>query len=200
MSREDDVRGLLADHGTTYAAEAGVTLTDTPAPLFRLLVLSLLASARISADVAVATARELWAAGWRTPRRMAESTWQQRVDALGRGGYRRYDERTARELGDLADRVLSLYRGDLRRIRPKDHGDVPALREALTGFTGIGPTGADIFCREVQDVWPAVAPYFDQRSLTAARSHGLPDDPDRLAELAPRGRLAELAAALVRAA
>ncbi len=129
---------------------------------------------------------------------MKEATWQQRVDALGRGGYRRYDERTSTQLGDLAERVLDEHGGDLRRIRPGRGGSTEDLTSALTAFTGIGPTGADIFCREVQAVWPEVSPFFDRRALENAGSLGLPRDPEQLASLAPR-RVAELAAALVRA-
>ncbi len=200
MSRRERevVRDLLEEHGRTFAAEASITLRDKPAPLFRLLVLSLLSSTRISADIAVSTARELWAAGWRTPRRMAQSSWQERVDALGRGGYRRYDESTATRLEDLARRVLDEHRGDLRRLRPDSAAHVGACREEVTRFTGIGPAGADIFCREVQAVWPVLVPYFDSRSLAGARALGLPEDPGRLGDLAPEGRVAELAAALVR--
>lgn len=198
MTQTDDVRRLLDEHGRTFAAEAGITLRDKPSPLFRLLVLSLLASTRISAGIAVATARELSHAGWRTPQRMLDSTWQQRVDVLGRGGYRRYDESTATRLEDLCRRLLDEYAGDLRRLRPGEGGDLGALRDGITGFTGIGPTGADIFCREVQAVWPEVGPFFDRRALAGAKALGLPTDPRRLATLAPSGRVAELAAALVR--
>ena len=58
----------------------------------------MLSSTRISTDIAVAAARQLSAAGWRTPHRLLDSTWQQRVDALGRAHYRRYDESTATKL------------------------------------------------------------------------------------------------------
>jgi hypothetical protein len=51
----------------------------------------------------------------------------------------------------------------------------------------------------VQQVWPEVGPYFDDRSLAAAEHLGLPTDPARLATLAPEGRVADLAAALTRA-
>ena len=200
MTQADDVRDLLDRHGRTFAEEAGITLRDKPSPLFQLVALGLLSSTRISADIAVATARELWRAGWRTPQRMLGSTWQQRVDALGRGGYRRYDESTATRLEQLARRTVDEYGGDLRRLRPATDGDLRRLREGLTGFNGIGPTGADIVCREVQAVWPEVAPFFDERALAGARAHGLPTDPARLAGLAPRGRVADLAAALVRVA
>ncbi|MCZ9338044.1 endonuclease, partial [Streptomyces sp. TRM76130] len=85
------VRELVGAHGRTYAEEAGIRLRDTPQPLYRLMVLAHLLSARIRGSVAVATARALREAGLRDPRRMAGATWQERVDALGRGGYRRYD-------------------------------------------------------------------------------------------------------------
>ncbi len=91
---------LLEECGRTYAAEAGIRLRDTPQPLYQVLVLSHLLSARIRASVAVAAARALFEHGMRTPRRMADATWQQRVDALGEGGYRRYDERTSTQLGE----------------------------------------------------------------------------------------------------
>ncbi len=198
MSDADRVAALLDEHGRTFAAEAGITLRDKPKPLFQLLVLALLASTRISASVAVAAARELWSAGWRTPERLLDSTWQERVDALGRGGYRRYDESTATRLADLAVRLREELGGDLRAVRPADADGLPALRDTLTGFTGIGPTGADIFCREVQDVWPGVAPFFDRRALAGAAAQGLPQDPRRLAELVPAERLATFAAALAR--
>jgi hypothetical protein len=199
MTHRDEVRKLLDEHGTTYASEAGITLRDKPSPLYQLLVLTLLSSARISADIAVASARELFAAGWRTPKKMRGATWQQRVDALVRGGYRRYDESTATQLEKNADYVLSEYGGDLRKLRPGRGWDADKLLGALTEFPRIGPTGAQIFCREVQDVWPEAAPFFDDRALDGARARGLPTDPDKLASLAPRGRIADLAAALVRA-
>ena len=68
---------------------------------------------------------------------------------------------------------------------------------ALTEVPRIGPVGAGIFVREVQDVWPQVRPFFDDRALAEAKRLGLPTDPDELAALAPR-RVARLAAALVR--
>lgn len=193
------VASALERHGTTFAEDAGIRLRDEPSPLWRLLVLSLLLSARISSEIAVAAARELSSAGWRTPERMRASTWQQRVDALGRGRYRRYDERTATQLGELADRVLDLYAGDLRRLRD-DSADVREIERALQGFTGIGPAGAAIFCREVQGVWPSLAPYVDDLAAAGAERLGLPTDPDALAGLVDAEDLPRLVAACVRAA
>ncbi|MET9433325.1 endonuclease [Streptomyces sp. NPDC006551] len=193
------VRALLEDEtGRTYADEAGVHLKDTPQPLYQLLVLTHLLSARIRAATAVAAARALFEAGMRSPRRMRDATWQERVDALGEGGYRRYDERTATQLGEEAELVLEKYGGDLRRMRAGADGDVDALRAALREMPGIGPAGADIFLREVQGIWPEVGPFLDDRALEGARRAHLPTDRDALAELVPRKDLPALAAALVR--
>ena len=78
-------RELLDRYGQTYADEAGIRLRDAPSPLYQLLVLSTLLSAPISSGVSVAAARELFRAGYRTPGAMVAASWQDRVDALGRG-------------------------------------------------------------------------------------------------------------------
>ncbi|MFE6637037.1 endonuclease [Streptomyces tendae] len=202
MARDErrTVRELVDAHGQTYAEEAGIRLKDTPQPLYRLLVLAHLLSARISASIAVATARALSEAGLRDARRMAGATWQQRVDALGRGGYRRYDERTATQLGEAAELLTERWGGDLRRLRDEADGDVSELRRLLQEFPGVGPTGADIFLREAQLVWPEAGPLLDRKALQGAERLGLPGDQDRLLALAGKTKPAVLAAALVRAA
>ena len=200
MSTRRTLDALLERHGTTYAAEAGIRLRDTPQPLYQLLVLSHLLSARIRAQVAVAAARALFAHRLRTPRRMADAPWQERVDALGEGGYRRYDERTATQLGDGALLLLDMYGGDLRRLRRDAAGETDTLRSGLRRFPGIGPTGADIFLREVQTVWPETAPYLDAKALQGAERLGLPTAPDKLSRLAKGHDPAVFAAALVRGA
>ncbi|WP_405801342.1 endonuclease [Streptomyces sp. NBC_01506] len=200
MNRRAVVESLLRTHGGTYAGEAGIRLRDTPQPLYQLLVLALLLSAPIRAGVAVATARALDEAGLRSPRRMAAATWQQRVDALGRGGYRRYDESTATRLGDGAELLLRRWHGDPRRMRAEADGDVIVLRHLLQDLPGIGPVGADIFLREAQAVWPELAPYFDTKALRGAERLGLGTDTAALARLAGDAGPAALAAALIRAA
>ena len=196
----DRVRELLADCGTTYAEQAGIRLADQPAPLYRLLVLSVLLSTRIKAEIAVAAARELFAAGCGTPRGMRQASWQDRVDALGRGHYVRYDESTATALGEGAELIRERYRDDLRRLRRAAGGDQAELQRRLREFPRLGPTGAAIFCREAQAVWPELQPYLDRKALDGARKLDLPADPAKLAGAVPEADLARLAAALVRVA
>jgi endonuclease III len=192
------VRRLLNVAGTTYAAEAGVRISDNPMPLFQLLVLCMLASKPIDAAIAMRAGHELFSEGLRTPKAVLDSDRQTMIDAFGRASYARYDESSATRLTEMARSVLDEYSGDLREIARRSDDDIDAAKRMLKKFKGIGDTGADIYLREVQDVWTWVRPYFDKRAARAAKALGLPSDPTKLGALAPRA-IARLAAALVRA-
>jgi hypothetical protein len=73
-------------------------------------------------------------------------------------------------------------------------------RQTVAALPGIGPTGADIFLREVQGVWPSVAPYADRKVAAGAERLHLPADASSLAELTTTAQMPRLAAALVRVA
>ena len=160
-------------HGHTFAEEVGINLADTPAPLFQLLVTSLLFSARISADIAVSGAKALFDQGWTTPKKMQDSTWRQRTDALNKSGYARYDESTSRMLANTTDYLISNYDGDLRNLREAADGKPGGVIARLTEFKGIGEAGAGIFLREVQAVWPEFCPQVDDRARKGAEMLGL---------------------------
>jgi hypothetical protein len=202
MPRSADglVQTLLRVYGRTYAEEAGIKIADRPAPLYQLLVLTSLLGKRISASVALASARELFAAGYGMPQSMVDASWQERVDALGRGHYRRYDESTSRLLGAAAQHCLDRWGGDLRRLRREAGGDPRRLRGLLCEFPGIGPTGADIFTREVQAVWPEYQPAVDAKVSAGARALHLAPEPGSIARLASPKDMPRLASALVRVA
>lgn len=199
----DQSNRRLASHvlrcaGPSYAEEAGIRLADKPMPLFQLLVLALLLSTRISADIAVDASAEFNRGGLRTARTLAAADRRSVIDALGRAHYRRYDESTATRLHDTACLALGDYCGDLRRLAEQAAGDPDQAAQLLQRFPGIGPTGADIFLREVQSVWPWVIPHFDTKAQSGARSLRLTSDPRKLAGLVRRGEIAQFAAGLVR--
>jgi endonuclease III len=193
-ARKRVVQSLLKQAGTTYAQEAGIRLKDQPMPLFQLLTLCMLASKPIDATIATRAARELFRAGLRTPQAVLTAERATMIRAFGRAHYIRYDESSATRLADIAAAVRDEYGGDLRKLAT---GDVKTTSRLLKQFKGIGDTGADIFLREIQDVWTWVRPYFDKRAIEAARQLDLPATPDELGRLAPRDS-AKLAAALVR--
>jgi endonuclease III len=195
---QETARAVLDRYGTTYADAAGIRLTDEPAPLFQLLVLAELLSARIGAGIAVATAGEMRTTGWTTPQRMGDAPRSSVVRALGRSGYRRYDERTATQLREAAQLVIDRYAGDLRRLADEAGRDVGTAARLLQQVKGIGPTGAAVFLREVQAVWPWVRPYLDDRARAGARRVGLAESTKQLAGLVPDDDMARFAAGLVR--
>ena len=190
---------LLEQAGTTYSRQAGFTVRDVPSPLYQLSVLAILLAKPISADLAVAGAAELRRAGARTPRGVLALSWQQRVDALSRAHYRRFDESSATRLEQAAHTVLERWRGDLRRLGEESGQDVTEARRLLTTIPGIGPSGADIFLREAQAVWPWARPYLDERVRAGAAAVGLPSSERGLRALFDGQDAARLGAALVRA-
>jgi endonuclease III len=191
------VRRLLRRAGKTYAQEAGIRLRNQPMPLFQLLTLCMLASKPIDAAIAARAAHELFKSGLRTPHKVLEADRGTMIEAMGRAHYRRYDESSATRLAELAEAVQQEYRGDLRLLAERSGRRVDDAQKLLKDFKGIGDTGASIFLREVQDVWPWARSTFDDLALAAARDLGLPATASELATLS-HGRNAALAAALVR--
>ena len=198
-SREQTVRALLDRHGRTFAEELRIDVAKgTPANLFRLLCVSMLMSARISSTISADAARNLAKRGWRSPRKLAESSWQERVDALNEAGYTRYQERTATMLGELNDHLLDRWGGDLRKLREEAARNPSKERKLLEEFKGVGDVGVDIFFREAQVAWDELVPFADRRALDAAGRLKLGKDPDALLDLAGERDFPRLVAALVR--
>lgn len=193
------VAALLAKHGRTYCDELGIDIArGTPSALFRWLCATMLFSARITAKTAVAAAKALTEHGWTTAQKMAASTWEDRTHMLNASGYARYDESTSRKLGAAAAYLLSQYGGDLRRLRERA-GRNPAAEHALIQeFKGIGPVGADIFCREMQAIWEELYPFADAVALETAKRLNLGSSAEELAALVSRKDFPRFIAALVR--
>lgn len=192
------VERLLDAYGTTFADEIGIRLKDAPAPLFQLLCASVLMAGRVAADDAVEATKGLLDAKLTTAAHMADATWQDRADVLTSHGYEHAHEGTAATLGDTAAFALERYGGDLRKLREEAGRDVGTERGLLKAFKGLSATGADIFLREVQAVWPEAYPFADDQVLQAAEKLGLGSDAASLSKLVPREDFPRLTAALVR--
>lgn len=119
---------------------------------FRWLVACQLFGARISQDIAARAFAELDRAGFTRPERLAEADWQDLVDALGRGGYRRYDESTASQLIEVGKLAVEKYDGKLTRIRKHADSEKQAS-QLVQEFKGIGTAASRIFLRELGPLW-----------------------------------------------
>ncbi|MGB7757948.1 MAG: hypothetical protein WBL23_18005 [Salinisphaera sp.] len=199
MKQSDLIDALLAGYGRTFAAELGAPIAkNTPSPLFRLLCLALLTSAPVQADIAMRAAQAMAEAGWTTPEKLAESTWQQRVKVFNGAGYARVDEKTATQIVDFNTHLIEAYGGDLRKLRAEAGGDLDVAKRALKRFKGIGDTGAAIFLREVQAGWGEFYPFADKAALTMADELGLPAEASKLSRLVEPNDFPRLVAGLVR--
>lgn len=139
------------------ATDLGLDLAQgTDAQVFKWLIACQLFGARISQEIAARTFHVLEADGVLTPAALASADWQHLVDLLGEGGYRRYDESTARELISVGSYVQERYGGRITRVRLADDGGTASKAEItrrLREFKGIGPTAARIFLRDMGPVW-----------------------------------------------
>ncbi|GAB3322786.1 hypothetical protein GCM10027511_31400 [Hymenobacter humi] len=198
MSQKQTAARLLDEAGETFAAEAGITLDDKPAPLYRLLVLTVLLSSRVQAKLGTRACRELIDSDLGTPDKMAAATHEQVHDALDRAKFLSKDQ-TADALIEGAQLVADRWKGDLRGLRTEADGDPDRLAELLSEVPRLGPVGSDIFLREVQAVWPEFRPHLDGKATAGAQAVGLPQDAAALADLVSGDDLARFAAALVRA-
>lgn len=197
--RREVLERLLDRHGRTFAGQLGIHLDrDGGGGLFRLLVASLLMSTRISTDIALATAAALFERGHTTAEAMVAAGWQDRVDALGAGGYVRYDESTASYLGETAQLLLDRYDGDLDQLRATAGGDPERIQQLLQECKGIGRVGVAIFCREAQMVWDELQPFADRAALDVAEQLGLGSSVGQLASAYGDDDLSLLTAALMR--
>jgi AcrR family transcriptional regulator len=202
MARKGEiVKRLLDRHGQTYAQELGIKLeAGSPSALFQWLSASILYSARIGSAIAAEAFRNMKRHGWQSARALAGSTWDQRVAELNKAGYARYQERTATMLGDMSEFVLDRWQGDLRKLRDEAEEEPRRERTLLKELKGLGDVGVDIFFREVQVIWPELAPFADRRALKTAEQLGLGNSADDLRRLVSADSdFTRLVAALVRA-
>ena len=175
-SRKALATAILDEYGTTFSEELKIHIEhNTPSPLFELLCFALISGNRISHDKSAEAMRAIFEHGWTTVKKMVESSWEDRTNALNRAGYTRYDESTSKYLGETASMLQERYGGDLRNLREAAEHDPEKEREYLKECKGLGDTGVDIFFREVQGVWSELFPYADSVALEAARRLELGD-------------------------
>ncbi|HEX2772494.1 MAG TPA: hypothetical protein VHN18_08710 [Micromonosporaceae bacterium] len=194
------VRRLIGS-GRGLAETWGFRVANNPANLFQLLYLSILLRPRGDYQRAMNTALALRDRGWDSPARMARALQVDRFRLIRDVSHRRDAQEVAAVLGDLALTVGEKYRGDLRRLRTESRQDPHRIRALLVALPAVDDEVVDLFFREVQAIWPEVAPCADRRALTAARRLGLGRSPADLAALAggrESERLAWLVGALAR--
>lgn len=167
------VKTLLNRLGPSYSKGLGIDLSSgDDGEIFKWFLASLLYGARISESVASRTFKQLVEDGLSTPWSIAQASWAKIVYSLDRGGYVRYDFKTASKLQQASTSLIEKYGGSLNYLHwvAEDERDLEARIRGLA--KGIGAKTAHIFLRELRGVWAKASPPLDEWALQAAKNLG----------------------------
>ncbi|PWY96606.1 hypothetical protein BO94DRAFT_453140 [Aspergillus sclerotioniger CBS 115572] len=172
-----DEFGRTPLHGTAIAEGH---LESSPETLLAMAIDAMLKSRPISHDLSERAVKKVIEVGYHDIQKLGESSWEERTMVLKDGGYNRYREQGATNLGDLAELITEKYDGDLNNLLKKAHNDRDETRQLIKEIKGLGDLGADLFFNNVQSVWPSMAPFMDGRSLQTADKAGISTDLDAI--------------------
>lgn len=161
---EQLVTTLLDKYGTTFAEQAHITLKNEPSPLFRLLTLSMLRAKPIGADIAVQALLGLNKEDLDTAENVHSASRRTMIAALQKSGSRSL----RRKLGDLPARG---HRACAQRIGrgPPRSTNFRKYQKRFIENQWCGFPCADMFARNVQAVWPALAPALNTKAIQGAK-------------------------------
>ena len=159
--------------GGRYSTQLGIKLgSGKPDEIFKWFLSAILFGARISESVAIRTFQAFEADGVISPEKIIQTGWDGLVAILDRGGYVRYDFKTATKLLGICQALLDEYDGDLNRLHEMAP-DEKALEERVQNIgKGIGEVTANIFLREMRGIWPKVDSLPSDLAMGGARDFG----------------------------
>lgn len=161
--------------GGRFSAALGIDLrSGRSEEIFKWFLASTLFGARISEALAVRTYKAFENEGLTSPKRIVQRGWDGLVAVLDRGGYTRYDFKTATKLLEVSKALIERYGGDLNMLHA-GAADTRDLEEKLKSLgRGIGEVTANIFLRELRGIWKTAEPLPSEIVLSAARHLRLP--------------------------
>jgi hypothetical protein len=167
---------LVRKFGGSYARELGISLSQSDSTeVHKWFLAAVLFGARISGKTAAKTYAEFARVGVLSPEQLMQAGWNELVRILGRGGYTRYDFKTADKLLEVSSTLLREYAGDLNSLH-RLAADQPDLERRLKQLgKGIGDVTVNIFLREMRGIWPKAQPLPSAKMIQAAKALGLID-------------------------
>ena len=135
-----------------YAADFDLNVLSGDTDMFRWFLLCYLFGKPIQSDVAVVTWRLLIEDKLDTPWAIAGASDRQLVRALHNGGYTRYQHVTAHGLKVCMQRLINDYEGSLY-LMLENSLDEDEFAKRLQQLYGVGPKIAEIFMREVEEIF-----------------------------------------------
>ncbi|KAL4889461.1 COPI associated protein-domain-containing protein [Aspergillus ambiguus] len=155
-------------------------LTASAEILLAMVIDAMLKSRPISHDLSQRAVNKLLDEGYHDIHKLESTSWEDMTMVLKDGGYNRYREQGATNLGQLAQFLNEKYDGDLNNLWEEAHHDRARTRELIREIKGLGDLGVDLFFNNVQSVWTPIAPFVDGRSLETAEQVGIGSDLDAI--------------------
>lgn len=167
---------MIEEFGGSHARELGINLSGSDcAEIYKWFLAAVLFGARISGKTAVKTYQEFARADLVSPGKILNAGWKQLVRVLGRGGYARYDFKTADKLLELSTTLLKDYAGDLNALHDLAVDQADLERRIKQLGKGVGDVTVNIFLREMRGIWPKAEPLPSEKLVKAAKALGLID-------------------------
>lgn len=168
-----DPRTLVAERGGGYAAMLGIDLAGLdPDEIQRWFLAAELYGARIPEQIATRTWQAFQRCGIVLARHMIETGWDGLVAVLDRGGYVRYDFKTATKLLDVSRTLIEAYGGNLNALHAAATDPADLERRIMALGKGIGRVTTDIFLRELRGKWAKADPALSPLARMAAQALG----------------------------
>ena len=165
------MRDFVKGYGKKYSKMLGIDLKNKP---FKWFLASMLFGARITEKIAVNTYREFDSKKIVTPKKIVEAGWDRLVKILDKGGYVRYDFKTADKLLEVSENLIKNY-GDLNNLHKKAINSKDLEDKLKKLGKGVGDITVGIFLREMKDVWEKARPEPRGLVLLAAKNLGIKD-------------------------
>ena len=161
---------LIESVGGRFSVAVGIDLSSrNPEEIFKWFLISVLFGARISESIVIKTYKEFEKGSILSPAVILNTGWDGLVQLLDRGGYVRYDFKTATKLLDLSTALMGKYDGDLNILHSMASapGDLESRIKALA--KGIGDVTVNIFLREMRGIWDYANPLPSDLVVMAAK-------------------------------
>jgi len=168
------IKPLVKDLGKKFSVRLGIDLVSLESSeIFKWFLASILFGARISETIVVNTYRKFEKEKILSVEAILRTEWDGLVKILDRGGYVRYDFKTATKLLEVMGSLKDKYGGDLNTLH-EDSLDSKDLERRIKNLgKGIGEVTVGIFLREIRGLWEKAGPPLSPLVLTAMRNLAL---------------------------
>nr|MDO8082887.1 hypothetical protein [Candidatus Freyarchaeota archaeon] len=170
-SVKEIVKEITVKLGGLFSKELGINLQEKISDeVFKWFVASLLFGARISETIAKNTYREFEKDDLLTPEKILRKGWDGLVFTLDKGGYVRYDYKTADKFLEVMGNLIKKYKGDLNYLHEESTNSRDLEQRLKNLGKGIGNVTVNIFLRELREIWDKANPRPQDLTVKAAKN------------------------------